>query len=381
MRALEFTMSTSTGADKLISDKDLVLQFESLGDNCELGLLQRRAGVEPLGLLRFAGARLCHLITALDARFDGIADPGTIHVHEENGEYMILLSKYGFNYHTHVKVGEADPGALHRQQVGTVGFLARKLIDDLEAGEKLLVFRQNEPLSANDLIDLRIALAGYGPGTLLWVQPARPGFPPGTVVVADDRLMIGYVTRLAPRGNVPELDVRSWLAMLRNAHALRPARDEAVPPQAVPPGKRIVRHPSEIVFGRDGNASGYTHYGWSGMEEGYTWSIDDRSAIDVPTPDVADSYWLDMTVVPYVAPPALPAQILRVVVNGELVHTFDPLPRGTVGCGIPGRLVGEKDVIEIVFDHPNAASPQEVDGGNDGRRLAVLFHRLSVRPA
>jgi len=38
----------------VLDDRDLVLQFESIGDNCELGLVQRRAGSEPLGLLRFA---------------------------------------------------------------------------------------------------------------------------------------------------------------------------------------------------------------------------------------------------------------------------------------------------------------------------------------
>ena len=88
-----------------------------------------------------------------------------------------------------------------------------------------------------------------------------------------------------------------------------------------------------------------------------------------------------MNVVPYVAPPALPAQIMRVEVSGELVHTFDPLPRGEVGCTIPGRLVGDRTMIEIVFAHPTAASPLEVAGGNDGRRLAVAFNRLSLRRA
>jgi hypothetical protein len=367
-------MSFGTGADDLLSDKDLALKFESLGDNCELGLVQRRAGVEPLGLLRFAGAPLRRLITALDARFDGIADPGAIHVCEENGEYMIRLSKYDFIYHADARIGEADPEALHRQQVGTVGFLTRKFIGDLESGEKLLVFRQNEPLSANDLMDLRIALSAYGPGTLLWVQQARPGHPPGTVVVADDRLIIGYVTRLASRGNVPDLDVRSWLAMLRNAQAVRHGG-----PVSVPAEQRALRQSSEIVFGQDGNASAYTHDGWSAPENGYTWSIDDRSAIEVPNPGAADSYWLEMTVVPYTAPPALPAQIMRVEVFGEPVHTFDPLPRGEVGCLIPGRLAGGRKMIEIVFVHPAAASPLEVAGGDDRRRLAVSFYRLSLR--
>ncbi len=124
---------------------------------------------------------------------------------------MIKLTKYDFIYHADVKVGQADPEVLHRQQTRTVRFLVDKFIADLENPSKILVFRQNEPLSAHDLIDLRMALTDYGPSILLWVQEARPGHPPGTVVVADDTLMLGYVSRLATRRNVPDLDLPSWL--------------------------------------------------------------------------------------------------------------------------------------------------------------------------
>ena len=50
-----------------MEDRELVLHFESIGDNCELGLVQRRAGAEPLGLLRFAGAPLRSFLRALAA--------------------------------------------------------------------------------------------------------------------------------------------------------------------------------------------------------------------------------------------------------------------------------------------------------------------------
>ena len=67
-------------ADSL-ADRDLVLRFESLGDNCELGLVQRAAGVEPLGLLRFADSSLDRLVRLLDARADGIAEPSKVAVY------------------------------------------------------------------------------------------------------------------------------------------------------------------------------------------------------------------------------------------------------------------------------------------------------------
>ncbi len=216
-------MAPDLTAEHEIPDRDLVLRFESIGDNCELGLVQRMVGAEPLGLLRFAGAPLRALLSGLAARFEGIDDPRHIRIHEENGEYMVKLTKYDFYYHAHVKVGDMTPEAIHQQQCRTVGFLARKFIGDLETPSKILVFRQNEPLLAGDLLDLRLALAAFGPAVLLWVREACPGHPPGTLDVADERLIVGYVRRLAPRENVPNLDLDSWLVVLRRAyrHSLR----------------------------------------------------------------------------------------------------------------------------------------------------------------
>ncbi len=329
-------------------------------------------------MFRFAGAPVRHLIQAMNARFQGMADTGQVRVQIENGEYMIRLMKYDFIYHTHVKVGEADPAILLQQQTRTVPFLIDKLIADLESPEKIMVFRQNEELSANDLLDLRSALSAYGPATLLWVQETRPGHPPGTVVLVDDRLIVGYVTRLARRGNVPDLDLQSWLTMLRNALAIRPASSDG--PRATTPTLLELAPPRriDIVFGQDGNALACLGPGWSGSEDGFTWSIDNRSVLTIARPAAAESYRLEMQVVPFVAPPVLLAQTLGVTMNGELVHMFDPLPRGMVGCTVPGRVLNGRDMIEIVLDHPAATSPRTAAGQNDDRRLAAAFYRLSL---
>jgi hypothetical protein len=365
-------MTFDTVPEAALQDSELVLKFESLGDNCELGIVQRMAGVEPLGLFRFAGVPLRHLIRAMEARFEGMADPKHVRVRPENGEYMINLTKYDFVYHAYVKVGEADPEALHTQQVRTLGFLIRKLIADLENPTKIMVFRQNEPLLANDLIDLRVVLAAYGPAKLLWVQEARPGHPPGTVVVVDDRLMVGYVRRLAMRENVPDLDLASWLSLLRKAYAVH--RDAA--PAKPGAAKRTVR--TDIGFGVAGNAAGCTGDGWSAPEDGFTWSIEDRSLLTIDSPGSANDFWLEMDVVPFVAPPSVVAQSLSIAVNGERVHGFDQLERGRVGCTVPARLLHGRNSVEIVFEHPKAASPRAVAGQSDDRRLAVAFYSLSL---
>jgi hypothetical protein len=367
-------MTTDTPTEGELSDRELVVQFESLGDNCELGLVQRMAGVDPLGLFRFASAPVRNLTRALASRFEGMADPSQIGIEATNGEYMIKLAKHGFLYHAQVKIGEADPVLLQRQQGRTIPFLIDKLVADLENPKKVMVFRQNEELSANDLIDLRSAIADVGSATLLWVQQTRTGFPADSVVVVDDTLMIGYVTRLASRENVPDLDLRSWVSMLRKAYAAWPIRSKKSPDN---PAATTSRR-TDIRFGRDGNSIAATGKGWSGRENGYTWAIDGRSELTIANPGPAENYLLEMHVIPFVAPPAVMAQTMGITLNGQLIHTFDPLPRGKVSCPVPGQLLKGRDMIEIVLEHPTAASPRAVLGAKDDRRLAASFSSLSL---
>jgi hypothetical protein len=367
-------MDAETNAAAALADAELVLQFESIGDNCEFGLVQRQAGAEPLGLLRFAGVPLRNLLRGLNARFVNIDDPAHIRINAEHGEYMVKLTKYDYTYHAHVKVGEMEPAALHKQQVRTVGFLVKKLIEDLENPSKILVFRQNEPLSASDLIDLRIALSAYGPSTLLWVQPGCPGHPPGSVDVVDERMMVGYVRRLAERDRVPNLDFGSWMQVLRRAHviALRAIGGRLVRAAAPPPAR------TELTFGVEGNAAPHLGAGWSGPEAGYQWAVGERSLLTIDVPGEADEYWLEMDVMPYIRPPLLPRQRLDVLIGGTLVHSFVDLPRGEVGCAVPAHLLAGRPEIEIMLDHPNAASPMLVAGEGDDRRLGVSFSRLAL---
>jgi hypothetical protein len=367
-------MDTVLNSAPILDDRELVLAFESLGDNCEFGMLQRHVGVEPLGLLRFAGAPLRDLIRALNTRFAGIADPDRIRIEPENGEYMVRLAACNFTRHADVKIGEMAPEVVHRQQCRVIRFLANKLIEDLENPGKILIFRQNEPLSAGDLVDLRIALADYGPNTLLWVQEACIGHPPGSVEVVDDRMMVGYVRRFAHRDHVPDLDRLSWLKMLRRTHAIT---QHSVHGRLVRP-RGAVAPRSDLTFGRGGNAGPCLGAGWSGPEAGFTWSIGERSVITIPVPADADDYWLEMQVQPFLLPPLLPRQRLDITVSGIVVHSVLALPRGDVGCCVPGALVAGRTSVELVLEHPDAASPMRVAGHGDDRCLAAAFYRLTL---
>lgn len=118
---------------------ELMMRFESLGENCEFGLAQRRCGTEPLGLLRFASAPLPVLLAGLKARFDGIGDPDQIEIRVSGNhqEYLVIDRRFGFLYHPWVLVGEADPEDIRRREEKRLPFLKRKLIEDLTEARKI----------------------------------------------------------------------------------------------------------------------------------------------------------------------------------------------------------------------------------------------------
>jgi hypothetical protein len=202
----------------------LMMQFESLGENCEFGLAQRRCGAEPLGLLRFASTPLAALLTALKHRFDDFGDPERIElrISPDRREYLVLDRRYGILYHPWLLVGEAAPEDILAREAKRLPLLTRKLIEDLEEGRKIFVYRGMQPLSRVLMSRLVEALRGYGRCTLLWVERQDATHPPGTVEVLAEELLKGYIDRFAPAENAHDLSLDGWIALCQ--HALSIAR-------------------------------------------------------------------------------------------------------------------------------------------------------------
>ncbi|MEO9190842.1 MAG: hypothetical protein ABI224_12730 [Acetobacteraceae bacterium] len=204
----------------MLSDTDLVQQFESLGDNCEFGLVQRYVLAEPLGLFRFNFLHRAALIDMLDTEFRDVDHPEDIEVRRTtpaaDSELCVHNRRYQYNYHTFRY--DADADKVRTQQLRVISFLKEKLIADLRGGEKILV-RKGEH-SPDQAVDLLQRLRRYGPAMLLWVVPEDEGNPAGTVRVLQPGLLQGFMDRFAPPTDAYDLSPM-WLTMLRNAYALR----------------------------------------------------------------------------------------------------------------------------------------------------------------
>lgn len=221
-----------------LTPTQLVMQFESLGENCEFGLVQRRCDAEPLGLLRFSSTFVRDLVRGLDAGFDGIGEVEDIEPRLEGmgdqKEYMISDRRYGLLYHTFVLEGQRSVWLLKEQEATRLKFLHRKFMEELQANEKIFIYKQNEQVTREEVRALFLALNRYGPNTLLWVVPAESPQQVGSVEVVANGLFKGYVDRFAPAENAYDLSLNAWLRVCLNAYRLMRLQKPNAAPAVAP---------------------------------------------------------------------------------------------------------------------------------------------------
>lgn len=202
---------------------EIALQFESLGENCEFGLFQRRCDAEPLGLLRFSSTFMRNLIRGIDNGFEGLGEIDDIDPRLEGAprkEYMIHEKKFSLVYHTFVYEGQRSVWLMREQESARLKFLRRKFLEDLALAEKIFIYKFGADVSEEEILPLHMALNRHGDATLLWVVPAERDRPPGTVEVMMPGLLKGYIDRFAPGDNAHDLSFEGWLRVCANACVL-----------------------------------------------------------------------------------------------------------------------------------------------------------------
>jgi Flp pilus assembly protein TadD len=205
---------------------ELFLQFESLGENCQFGIVQDCYGAFPLGLLRFTATSVGPLIKALDNRLAGVGDSKNTEVTTLRGEYVTQDMRYGMVMHTFQKVQSA-PDQTRRVDrfVRRLKFLREKLLQDLSNPGKTFVYSCSVEILPEEIEALWQALQQYGDNALLFVQLADDDNAPGTVRQVRDTLFIGYIDQLT--NEAPSLSI--WLALCQEVKRLQAELKPSVP--------------------------------------------------------------------------------------------------------------------------------------------------------
>ena len=195
----------------------LAMQFQSLGVNCEFGLVQRKMGAEPSSLLRFAFIDLEALRFGITNGFSGIDEPEDLEfaVHKDSKELMGRHRVYGLDYHTERYDGDVDVVLFKNKDLRRLRFLADRLIEDLRDAEKIFVIqRAFQPISFREIMGLLGAMRDHNKdASLLWVTRNDTGDPAitGHVERLGPGFYRGYIDRLAPIEDAYDLSFAPWL--------------------------------------------------------------------------------------------------------------------------------------------------------------------------
>jgi tetratricopeptide (TPR) repeat protein len=214
--------------------RQMLLQFESMGVNCELGFVQRHFGAEPLGLFRWAGISYESLLAALDTQLAGIGDVEhtILTVNPNNYEYHSEDRRYGMSTHTFVQEDSAQPEDVIPKVCRRLVFLKEKFLKDLREGSKIFVFNGTEPLPDAELRRLHDALGRYGDVSLLHVAPHGEDMA-GHVTRVDERLWRGGLGRTGNNGRIWDIEFQTWVSVCRAALAEHRRYERAAASEAV----------------------------------------------------------------------------------------------------------------------------------------------------
>ena len=201
--------------------------FESLGENCDLGVVQRAVGLEPFGLFRFAACDAAGVAALLQARFAPLSVPGDLwlDVVGAEREYWVKSKYSRFEAHTNRYADRDAATVVLRGEIEKMRYLTTHLLQDLSQGRKLCVFKGQSDLAT--IREVARALQAHGPNCLLWVKIADLEHAPGSVQRDRDfeGLLLGYVSRYGTYDGPPSLPVEEWVAMCANAYRLWRAED------------------------------------------------------------------------------------------------------------------------------------------------------------
>ena len=217
------TAGTKPGEAAEIEPRALFMSFESLGYNCEFGIVQRHFGAEPLSLLRWTATEPDVLADALNDQLDGVGLPENTRIVLDS-DYRTKDTRYSMLMHTFILPSQATPEELLPKFCKRLQYLRAKLLDDLRAAEKIFLYKAVEPITDEQLMPLWQAVSAYGPNTLVVARIAVPGHPPGSVRVVEPGLMVGYFDRTSTTD--PSLEV--WLEICRRSHSIWQASKAAV---------------------------------------------------------------------------------------------------------------------------------------------------------
>jgi tetratricopeptide (TPR) repeat protein len=214
--------AASAAIEDEFPEKDLMMSFCSLGGDypgCEIGLIQRHYGAEPLDLFRWTSTPIEQLIDALESGLAGIGTSEQTELYVTQSSYRTRDKRFFMDMLTFASTDDYTYEKMFDRCLKRISYLREKLLSDLTDGSRIFVYRNvAEDCSEADVHRLKIALQRFGNNKLLYVRLANPMHAVGSVQKVDDNLVFGYVEKFSHLP-VERLYLNGWLDVFRAMYA------------------------------------------------------------------------------------------------------------------------------------------------------------------
>jgi hypothetical protein len=134
----------------------------------------------------------------------------------------------------------------------------------------------------------------------------------------------------------------------------------------------------KIVFGTGGNAPTFQRSGWSGPEDGFTWTDGSFAEIHGRLPAAPKGYRIVAELNPPFLFHGVPVQPTEVYSGERKVAGWSVAAGGTFEAIVPADATGPGGITTITFRTPMATSPKSVGAGEDGRMLGISFLSITI---
>ena len=215
--------------------------------------------------MRWAAIPADRLTAGLQNGFEGIAAPEHLKVDTrrasaDHEEYALRSELYGYWTHTFVKVEDLPIDRMLQQSLRRMRFLQAKLMEDLQSGEKMFVFKFSPRAEAAVVLQLFEALRTHGERTLLCAMLADAAHPAGTLDMLRPGLFVGRFSKFTEEGTSGEtgIDTEQWRVFCERVaawHDAQPASAPGVALQADAPESGAQERPVPVDVARGADAA------------------------------------------------------------------------------------------------------------------------------
>lgn len=199
-------------------------RFESMGNNCELGLFLKESRNNTSSFFRYTFIHDYSLIGQLIQ--NNFRDIFLLENLEQSCTGMIIDKKYQLSFHSKMNISKRgekksiDNNELivsHQKELGKVRYLADKFMDNLKKSNKIYVIKTNDNESSREIMQLHNIMLKVGNCTILNVKFTKNNNKISTIEKINESFYVGYVSGFAPYHNAHDFNFKEWYKLLKIA--------------------------------------------------------------------------------------------------------------------------------------------------------------------